>query len=496
MFGAARLNTLAKFTAAAAVAGWALSSAAYASKNKSTSAEFTAPTGVSFKTDGTKMYVVQSTIRSYSLSTAWDVSTATYDNVSFTLGATAQDVVWKPDGTIFYICIFGDYPNTIKQYACSTAWDISTASLTTTKGLVLTGGDSPRSMFFRDDGLKMYIGTSDGYLHDCTVGTAWSVSTATVSSNFQVGEAMYGISFKSDGTKLIIVNNDIVKEYTMSSAWTISGLTDTNVTLGLNLDAQDFGYTGLFVKTDGDAFYITNTDSDKVYQFSMSGPRTANILTASGNAQVSTAQGVFGASALFDGTGDWISCPDNSTFELPTTTAWTVEFWIRPIALANRGLIGQQNSGTANGWLVSLLPTGNIAWIDRANSANVYSSTSGGMVINTWYHVAVVRSSSSLQIYIGGTRRYNNTSYTTSSTTSSASLFIGTGQGISSNLWDGGTAAYNGYIDEIRISNTARYANATTITVPSATFGNDPNTVLLIHANGTNASTVFTDDNA
>ena len=225
-------------------------------------------------------------------------------------------------------------------------------------------------------------------------------------------------------------------------------------------------------------------------------PSDRNTITANGNAQVSTAQSQFGgASALFDGSGDWISCPDNSTFELPTTTAWTVEFWIRPAAMENRGLIGQQNSGTANGWSVSLLPTGNIAWVDRANSANVYSSTSGGMVINTWYHVAVVRSSTSLQIYIGGTRRYNNTSYTTSSTTSSASLFIGTGQGISSSLWDGGTAAYNGYIDEIRISNTARYANATTITVPSAAFANDANTVLLLHMNGTNGSTVFTDDN-
>lgn len=230
-------------------------------------------------------------------------------------------------------------------------------------------------------------------------------------------------------------------------------------------------------------------------KFTAAASTDRNTFTASGNAQISTAQSQFGgASALFDGTGDWISCPDNSTFELPTTTAWTVEFWIRPAALENRGLIGQQNSGTANGWGVYLLPTGNIAWIDKANSANVYSSTSGGMVINTWYHIAVVRSSSSLQIYIGGTRRYNNTSYTTSSTTSSASLFIGTGQGISSSLWDGGTAAYNGYIDEIRISNIARYTNATTITVPSAAFANDANTVLLLHCNGTNGSTVFTDD--
>ena len=137
-------------------------------------------------------------------------------------------------------------------------------------------------------------------------------------------------------------------------------------------------------------------------KFTAAASTDRNTFTASGNAQISTAQSQFGgASALFDGTGDWISCPDNSTFELPTTTAWTVEFWIRPAAMASRGLIGQQNSGTANGWGVYLASTGNIQWIDKANAANVYTSTSGGMVINTWYHIAVVRSSTSLQIYIG-----------------------------------------------------------------------------------------------
>ena len=48
-------------------------------------------------------------------------------------------------------------------------------------------------------------------------------------------------------------------------------------------------------------------------------------------------------------------------------------------------------------------------------------------------------------------------------------------------------------MEEIRFSKTARYT--ANFTAPTAPFQNDANTVLLIHGDGTNNSTVFTDDN-
>jgi hypothetical protein len=64
---------------------------------------------------------------------------------------------------------------------------------------------------------------------------------------------------------------------------------------------------------------------------------------------------------------------------------------------------------------------------------------------------------------------------------------------IGASLINGSYNYYSGYIDEFRFSNTARYtANFTPSTTP---FQNDSNTLLLLHMDGTNNSTVFTDDN-
>lgn len=49
-------------------------------------------------------------------------------------------------------------------------------------------------------------------------------------------------------------------------------------------------------------------------------------------------------------------------------------------------------------------------------------------------------------------------------------------------------------MDEFRISNTARYT--TTFTPQTTPFQNDANTLLLLHMDGTDGSTVFFDDNS
>ncbi|RPJ38983.1 MAG: hypothetical protein EHM35_03325, partial [Planctomycetaceae bacterium] len=53
--------------------------------------------------------------------------------------------------------------------------------------------------------------------------------------------------------------------------------------------------------------------------------------TAAGNAQIDTAQSVFGGSSLLlDGTGDWVTTADHAEDFTLGSSDWTVEAWVRP----------------------------------------------------------------------------------------------------------------------------------------------------------------------
>ncbi len=84
--------------------GFDVSTASYV-QNFSVSAQETGPTGMSFNNDGTKMFIVGysggRSVNEYSLSTAFDVSTATYVQ-NFYVGAQETDpsgITFNNDGT-------------------------------------------------------------------------------------------------------------------------------------------------------------------------------------------------------------------------------------------------------------------------------------------------------------------------------------------------------------------------------------------------------------
>jgi hypothetical protein len=224
-----------------------------------------------------------------------------------------------------------------------------------------------------------------------------------------------------------------------------------------------------------------------------SGGRSQKGITAFGNAQVDTAQSKFGgASALFDGTGDYLQIAQTSDLTLTSQATWTLECYARFANLTGiKGIASQATNPGSNGFGWAFYTNGtNLLWyIGNANFINTSGFT---LAVNTWYHIAIVRNGSQFNIYINGTSYYSNSSYASSSDPT-APVFIGVSPGISSGNWDGVTYFMNGHLDEFRISNTARYT--ANFTAPTAPFQNDDNTALLLHMDGTDASTVFIDDN-
>ena len=223
--------------------------------------------------------------------------------------------------------------------------------------------------------------------------------------------------------------------------------------------------------------------------------RTPKTITAVGNAQVSTAQSKFGgASALFDGSGDSLSVANNSSFNVGSGD-WTVESYVRfNVVTGDRGIFSYfanqevNNNNDYRGINIrfssNVSPTG-LRTVIRDGASSIVLQSAWSPSVNTWYHVAVVRNGSSLKTYIDGTQIGSTTINISVGSPTSAPLLIGESQTVANSSFDG-------YIDEVRYSNTARYTS--NFTPSNSAFTNDANTLLLIHADGYTGYTTFIDD--
>jgi hypothetical protein len=212
---------------------------------------------------------------------------------------------------------------------------------------------------------------------------------------------------------------------------------------------------------------------------------TGHTVTAT-NAVISTTQvqsSLGTHSIAFDGTGDYLTISDHADFDY--TGDFTIELWFWCNNTTGAGLITHHNAGVANVGLFlnrGAANAGKINWqcdVSPAWNVNLGSGLNDG----TWHHLAWVRS---------GTAANNNTLYidgTSAGTQSNTNTSLAVTSDIGIGYYINDNSNYmNGYIDEVRVSHTARYtANFTTFgqdggTIASPTpFTSDANTKLLIH---------------
>jgi hypothetical protein len=199
----------------------------------------------------------------------------------------------------------------------------------------------------------------------------------------------------------------------------------------------------------------STTFTDKSYS-----PKT---ITAYGNAKISTAQSKFGgASAAFDGSGDYLTFPASSDTDFGSGDL-TIEGWVRLNTVSYQVIVNKYNAGSI----------ADIGFGINSSTSLILSlnSTPGGIVrtvptilVDTWYHFAVVKSGSNVMIFWNGTQAGD--SATAASVTNGASYWS-----IGSESWNSPTGFLNGYLDEFRITKgLARYTS--NFTPPTSAFPN------------------------
>lgn len=215
-------------------------------------------------------------------------------------------------------------------------------------------------------------------------------------------------------------------------------------------------------------------------------------LTAFGNAQISTANQVFGTgSGLFDGSGDYITAADTDDWNIGVN-GFTLEMFVRFQGKQNsQGIIGQWDNGGAypnigfglyigSGQLTFLLPYTN--YVGGTNKSATDVAYNFVPTLGQWYHVAVDMAAPTgagpqktmypVRLYVDGVMRSksaNNDAY-------GGYGFPNSSQPIS--IGRLGTAAtsyaaydFSGNLDEIRLTTgAARYNSDSGFTVPSSAY--------------------------
>ena len=243
------------------------------------------PVGLTFSPSGRRMYIIgQSTdkVYQYNLTTAFNVSTAVYTSKEFYIGntsttgpgdLTSTDVKFHPEGHTMYIV--GSARDTIWQYSLSTAWNITTATYASKSKSVSAQDSTPQSIEFGDNGTKMYmLGSTNDRIFQYTLTTPWDISTATYASKFlsvaSQENSPLGMAFSNDGKKVLVVGsfNDDVHQYTLSTAWDIS--TASYDSIGKDVSVQESTPHAIALSLDQTKMFILGSGADRVYTYQRS----------------------------------------------------------------------------------------------------------------------------------------------------------------------------------------------------------------------------------
>jgi len=332
-----------------------LASASYDNKSFDISAQAAGTNAIRMKPDGTVLFVLNfsdDTIYQYSLSTPYDITTASYDSKSFAVtsqDATPRGLEVKPDGTKLYIA--GDTNNTVYEYDLSTAWDISTASYSSNSFSVNSQISSTAfgAVSFKSDGTSFYaLGQSAGvYQYD--LSTAWDVSSASYASKTLTTSSqdnnMLDMEFATDGTKVFVSGNtnDSVYQYNLSTAWDLS--TGSFSGTSFSIAGQDDTPNGIAFSDSGTKMYMAGTTNDEVFQYTTglntyptSSPVTVTGLTNGTSYTFNVwAINAFGWSGPSDASGSVSPAPPRGIFAGGTSASDTTTNVIQYIDISSTG---------------------------------------------------------------------------------------------------------------------------------------------------------------
>jgi len=188
----------------------------------------TAANSIEFNLDGTKLFVLGQSdddVNEWALSTGFDLSTASFTD-SFDINTQEGQpygLAFNNDGTKMYVT--GWQGDDVNQYTLTTAFDVSTAVYTQKFSTEGTGRSNPSAVQFNADGTFMYVlqGDTTPRIQEYSLTIAFDISTASFTEKVfdltnQENRAR-GFCFSNDHSRLFVTGwrGDDINEYVVNT---------------------------------------------------------------------------------------------------------------------------------------------------------------------------------------------------------------------------------------------------------------------------------------
>ena len=242
--------------------------------------------GLTFNNDGTKMYTLRSggttdAVIEHTLTTAYDILTATVNNTKVVHVSGGNNshvptqVVFNNDGTKMFIVNHAGR-KTVDYWSLTTAFDVSTATFD--GAYSLTGKEQrANSIAFNNDGTRMFIAgvgnASQVRIHEFSLDTAFDLSSGVTQLNTEDLISFHnhidGVTFNYDGTKMYTINGaeDLMSQFKLTTPYDVSTLSleGTYNVSSLTNNAREVVFSN-----DGSKMFILDDLDNKIHEFNLS----------------------------------------------------------------------------------------------------------------------------------------------------------------------------------------------------------------------------------
>ena len=225
--------------------------------------------GISLKSDGSRLYALgTSQLVQFDLSTAWRLGSAEYSG-RFTVSSqdSAMRAIYVKDDNNFYL--LGLTNDRVYQYNWSSG-SVTSASYSGSNFLVSGQETNGTGLFFKSDGTRMFVlGTTNRTIRQYALSTAWTLSSATYTSSSSTKSVASqtttpaGLFIDPSGERVVVsAGSGTIYQYAIWPPWEFGGTFTYQGSRGLTTDT---GARGIFIGDSGNRFW-TQSSSGYVYE--------------------------------------------------------------------------------------------------------------------------------------------------------------------------------------------------------------------------------------